>query len=329
MEDLISVIIPVYNVEKYLCQCIESVLNQTYENIEIILVDDGSVDCSPQICEEYALKDNRIVVIHKKNGGLSSARNAGIKICKGNYLCFVDSDDYIHQQMIEKLYYALKKTEADLVICGFKYVYDEEFQGQKKQICSKINNEVINSKEAMKRLFIINGWQYVVAWNKLYKTQTFENLFFKEGYIHEDEIIIHKIFEKNKKIVLISDVLYNYRQRDGSIMKTKYNIQRLDLFKAFEDRIIYFYRTGQKALSKNVANIFWGEIVNKYFLFQQNKKNKLYLKRTLKSFRRVLPYFLLEITCNWKEKVSMIMFAISPQLYRVIWMKNNTHERNI
>ena len=122
---LVSVIVPIYNVEKYLRKCVDSILNQTYKNLEIILVDDGSPDNCGNICDEYALSDSRIRIIHKKNGGLSDARNAGLDIARGNYILFVDSDDYIDETMVEKLYEALEKEKAEMSLCSFVYVNDD------------------------------------------------------------------------------------------------------------------------------------------------------------------------------------------------------------
>ena len=141
-KSLISVIVPIFKVESYLGKCIDSILSQTYKNIEIILVDDGSPDSCPQICDLYSEKDNRIKVIHKNNGGLSDARNAGLIVSKGEYVCFVDGDDFVETEYVERLYTAIKKCNADLAICGFKYV-DEKYNGLWRGE-SPINNEILD-----------------------------------------------------------------------------------------------------------------------------------------------------------------------------------------
>ena len=178
---LISVIVPIYKVEKYLHKCIDSILAQTYTNLEIILVDDGSPDNCGKICDEYAAKDSRIKVIHQPNGGLSAARNAGLDIATGDYIGFVDSDDYIAPDMYEKLYNALVKNDADMAICdyqrfGNELPYDE----------MSLTTEVITGLQAMEKQNTVINCSFVVAWSKLYKSFIFSNVRFPVGKINED-----------------------------------------------------------------------------------------------------------------------------------------------
>ena len=220
-KDLISVIVPIYNVEKYLDKCVESIVNQAYSNLEIILVNDGSPDSCLEKCEEWKKKDKRIIVLNKENGGLSSARNAGIDICKGDYIVFVDSDDYIHTKMIEKLYNNLKKYDSDVSICN--YFIDNE-----KSIypyIGKFEDFAINGNE--KYDYLYNRYQVmtIIAWNKMYKREIFETLRYPDGKIHEDEYIIFDVLEKAKKISYVSEPLYYYLQRQGSIT-SKFNMKR-------------------------------------------------------------------------------------------------------
>lgn len=317
MENLISVVIPIYNMELYLKECIESVLNQTYTNLEILLIDDGSTDSSLEICKKYAALDRRIVVIHQENKGLSGARNTGIKKAHGKYLAFVDSDDYINKMMIEKLYCAINKSEGvELAVCGIQCIYDHNFQGEKQEVRSIIKDEECDAQIAIERLFspLAESWQYVVSCNKLYKSSLFDNVCFLESYIHEDEIIIHRILGQCKKIVFISDILYYYRQRNGSITAAEYTAQHLDYFKAIEDRIIYFKNTNRKKLLEKSASQFWYGTINRYYIFQPNDRNNFYLKRFLKSYRRIVVYLLTKANVCWKERIAILLFAISPQL---------------
>lgn len=221
MEQLISIIVPVYKVEKYLEKCIESILNQTYKNLEIILVDDGSPDNCPQICDEYAKKDSRIVVIHQKNGGLSNARNTGLDIAKGEYIGFVDSDDYIAKDMYESLYNAMKDNCAQISICNF-YNVNEKGEKVETEIEDEITeNEIIFSKqEAVKEMLhdkIIRGY----VWTKLFKKDCFETLRFPDGKNYEDVAISIRCFEKADKIVGINKHEYYYLHREDSIDRTK------------------------------------------------------------------------------------------------------------
>lgn len=216
MDKKISVVIPVYNVEKYLKECLDSVLKQTYRNLEIILVDDGSKDNSGNICDEYAKKDNRIKVIHKKNGGLSDARNAGINIAKGEYITFLDSDDYIEEDMYEFLVKNIEKANADISICQNYYVYKNS-----KETTHTPNVYLeMNSVEALKYVNML-GYYTVSACDKLYKRKIFENIRFPVGKINEDWYVICEVFDKANKIVYNSEPKYNYRKRKGSITDDK------------------------------------------------------------------------------------------------------------
>ena len=220
MNDLISVIIPVYNVEKYLKKCIYSVVNQTFQNIEIILVDDGSTDASGDICDDFAKLDRRIKAFHKKNGGLSSARNFGIKKSTGNFLVFVDSDDWISKNMIEDLYNAAKKNDVKIVCCGRNIVEDG-----KKCIpihvpeCRKFSTE-----EAVKEI-LFDSEVGVAAWGKIFHIDTIKDIPFPEGEIHEDVAIMCRVFDKCDSIYAISKAEYYYRIHPSGLSKQDYSVQ--------------------------------------------------------------------------------------------------------
>lgn len=216
MNKKVSVIIPVYNVEKYLEECIESVLKQTYKNLEIILVDDGSKDNSGNICDEYAKKDERIKVIHKTNGGLSDARNAGIDIAKGEYITFLDSDDFIEEDMYEFLVKNIEKANADISVCQVYYVYKDS-----KQTTHTPDVYLeMNSCDAIKYVNML-GYYTVAAYDKLYKREIFEGIRYPVGKVNEDWYVICEVFDKANKIVYSSEPKYNYRKRKGSITDDK------------------------------------------------------------------------------------------------------------
>lgn len=214
-DDLISVIIPIYNCEKYLDRCINSVINQTYKNLEVILVDDGSTDSSGLICDRYLKKDKRIKVFHTSNGGLSAARNYGIGKAKASYIGFVDSDDQIDTYMYETLYNNLINNNADLSVCSVSFVYKDTLLRSKKY-CPI---EIIDSKKDTINLFFhyLGG---VSAWNKLYKKELFKNISFPEGRFFEDAWVMYEIFDKCKKIVYDHKQLYLYTQRPDTIMSS-------------------------------------------------------------------------------------------------------------
>lgn len=230
MKELISIIVPVYNVEKYINKCIDSIINQTYKNLEIILVDDGSTDSSGKICDDYAIKDNRIKVVHKKNGGVSSARNEGIRVANGKYIGFIDSDDWICNKMYEKLYNIAKKNDSEIVECNFIRLKKEE------KIKSKTAN-VINytKKEYLKKFFKINSQECeYYPWNKLYNAKLLtENQYpigIRQG---EDAVGTYKSIINASRITKTTEVLYYYRMNPESVTEN-FSIADSDLIKVWD-----------------------------------------------------------------------------------------------
>lgn len=222
-EELISVIVPVYKVEKELGRCVDSLLNQTYKNLEIILVDDGSPDKCPEMCDSYAKQDGRIVVIHKENGGLSDARNAGLKIVKGEYIAFVDSDDWVETDFIETLYQNAKKENADISIVGYTLVWES---GKTREFGSDKDYIVLNQEQAIRELLKQNKFQCMVC-QKLYKTFIFDDVQFPIGKLYEDVAISLPTFIKANKVVVSGVSKYNYFQRSTSIVNSKFNKDKL------------------------------------------------------------------------------------------------------
>lgn len=221
-EPLISVIVPVYKVEAYLRECVDSIIVQTYRNVEIILVDDGSPDRCGEICDEYAERDSRVVVIHKPNGGLSDARNAGLDAMRGEYLMFVDSDDTLTNDAIEILIDLLRKTDAQLAI-GSSDRLDEN----KNQLPSVDNNYqqigIMNREEAIKDMFT-HGCS---AWARLYKREVHEGIFFPKGEINEDEAIVLAILDRCTRVVATNQVIYHYLCRSESITTNPFSKKKL------------------------------------------------------------------------------------------------------
>lgn len=236
MNPTISVIVPIYKVEKYLDKCINSIINQTYKNLEIILVDDGSPDKCPQICDQYKKKDGRIKVIHKPNGGLSDARNAGMKIASGQYISFIDSDDYVSDDFIETLYDVMKSEKSDIVECETIKFCDGEVA---KAAQEEFNTLTVKTEEGLKMLIAENGFHQHV-WNKLYKAEIVKGVYFEKGKLNEDEFWTYQIFGKAKKISKINKPMYYYlQQRSTSIMGNTFGMRRLDALEAKEQRQKY------------------------------------------------------------------------------------------
>jgi glycosyltransferase involved in cell wall biosynthesis len=223
MSELISIVVPVYNVEQYLQKCIDSIINQSYINLEIILVDDGSTDRSGSICDDYQNIDERILTIHKQNGGLSDARNKGLEIASGELIAFVDSDDWLPNNHIQILYDALKNNNAQLAI-GKRCIVHKHIHNQRQ---SRKTSEVIllNAEETLCRIFHYK--LLTTAWGKLYRTSLFDNIKFPVGKWFEDLDTIYRIIVKCK-IIAICDALYYYRVRPGSQQHSTFSERRLD-----------------------------------------------------------------------------------------------------
>lgn len=271
---LISIIIPVYNVEKYLNQCIESVVNQTYSNLEIILIDDGSPDNCPMICDEWGKRDNRITVIHKKNGGLSSARNAGLAIAHGDFIGFVDSDDFVESDMYERLLNAIKINNADIACCGRNLVNEN---GVKTGVIYTSDNiRIYTESDVIKNLFY--GINYDEAiWDKIYHKEFFDNIKFPEGEINEDIVLMVKKFINIAKLVHIGEAKYNYRFNLQGITKSSYSSKKRDTL----NHINYI----KKYVSENHKEL----LADYFFLQARYSKNQLISilisKKAKKEFR--------------------------------------------
>lgn len=313
----ISIIVPVYNVEKYLENCIESILNQTFKDFELILVDDGSTDNSCKICDIYEKKDSRIKVIHKNNGGLSSARNAGLDIACGKYVGFIDSDDSIHPRMYEILYDLIKKYESDISCCNYKKIYDI-FKDEYENVNSLEVIEMSNI-EAIKNLYDKEiGVKLVIACNKLYRKNLFDKIRYKVGRLHEDEFMAHRILYNSKKITYVDNELYYYLQRDGSIMSKKTYKRKVDALLAQSDRMRFCNKIGLKSMSDNICKIYEYEFFNLYRqLLGEGSANKEFLNEIRRDFILNLYILLRQKDINIKEKISCLVFAISPKVYRI------------
>lgn len=253
---LISIIIPVYKVEKYLEKCIQSLINQTYENLQIILVDDGSPDNCGKICDEYAKKDHRIEVIHKSNGGLSDARNKGLEIAKGEYIGFIDSDDYIESDMYEVLYNLLKQYNADVSICNFYTVSQGKIAIKNAENGIKEYNRI----EILKEVLLDNNIQSY-AWNKLYKKELFDEIKYPVGKKYEDIGTTFYLLEKCNKVVVTEKPEYYYINRQDSIVNNVTETTITDYIELIMQRYDY--------IEENIKEL--------------SSYNKDYLKRILKT----------------------------------------------
>lgn len=250
VDDKISIIVPVYNVEVYIEKCIDSLINQTYKNIEIILVDDGSTDKSYDICKKYSETDNRIKLIHKNNGGLSDARNVGIDNATGKYITFVDSDDWLSYDYCDIMIKEINETKADIVMSNLVYVYSNDYTFEVEE---KFDKKSYTNVEALEKF---EDTVSVVAVSKLYRRELFEDLRYKVGKIHEDEFMFHKIFFRAKKISHLDIELYAYRQRENSITTSKYSLKKLDAIEALEDRMNFYEKNSLHNLKEKTRALY-------------------------------------------------------------------------
>lgn len=264
MNSLISVIVPIYNVEEYLSRCIESIINQTYKNLEIILVDDGSQDNCPKICDDYASRDNRIKVIHKKNGGLSEARNVGMKVATGEYISFVDSDDWIDINTYSLVLKKMIDTNSQIGAFNFVIAKNEDIVLDLSE-----KHKILNSKEAIENT-IDDIDVKTVVWNKIYHYTVLKDLYFREGKYNEDEFFTFYALSNAERIVYLCRQFYFYFQRSNSIMGV-YNIKRLDMLEGVKERMD-FIKTNYPEIYIKAKLSFSSCCIYHYQMLLKNKK---------------------------------------------------------
>lgn len=259
MSKKVSVIVPVYNIENYIEGCIKSLISQTYNDIEIILVDDGSTDNSLNVCEQFAGIDNRIKIVNKANGGLSSARNAGIDVATGDYIIFVDGDDYIAANTLLELVSQIEKYDADIVQFG----YVETNVDYSNQVCEPVSTtELVNdTHEMFKRLYSIGG-EAASACTKLYKVYLFDSLRFKEGINNEDEQMITFMLQKAQSVLYTDFKPYYYVTRQGSIINSRFSKKKLDIIDILEERKLQLAKLGFNDFLQTENNRIFLTLIN-------------------------------------------------------------------
>ena len=308
MDKLVSVIVPIYKVEPYLNRCVVSIVQQTYPNLEIILVDDGSPDKCPQICDEWALRDDRIKVIHKENGGLSDARNVGIESAKGEFFCFVDSDDYLQPSMITKLMDMSEQYDVKMVLTNFACIFENGERAFTREE-SPIKEGLYDAEMLFPLLYQRLNWYYIVAWNKIYHCSLFDDIRFPLGRIHEDEYVVAQLMWKAKRIAcnVSEEYVYIYK-RPGAIMAEKQKERYQYLFEALGMRHQFFIQEGLLADAKRTRQ--------KYFEELEKVACKLTSHGGLSKEEWVLAqkqYHELQGKSK-KEKMQWLMFLVDPQV---------------
>lgn len=350
MDQCVSVIVPIYMVEPYLKRAVDSIRNQTYQNLEIILVDDGSKDQCGRICDDYAKADNRIVVIHKENGGLSDARNAGLDIARGEYIMFVDSDDYIAPDCVETLLGCLKEHDADVSMCSYAVTDSTEFdesifaagrnnekeKKQSKEWKIKTDNhksdgheydgsvEICDRRKLLSNLYDANhrdATYFIVSWNKIYKASLWDGIRFPKGKIHEDEATTYKIYDRAKKGIYLHKPLYGYYTAPDSITRARFNIKRLQWMDALDDRIAYFENKLTESQNIEELDFLQDQIAcakraraDAAIHYYYPLKDELPMERD--AAKRLKKYVYQE----WKneKRPSYLIFSLSAPLYRLI-----------
>lgn len=319
---LISVIVPVYQVEEYLERCVKSILSQTYKNLEVILVDDGSPDQCPAICDACAEKDVRVKVLHQENKGLSGARNAGIDAASGEYLAFVDSDDYVSPHFIEELYQLLQDTGCAIGQCRFSYVKgDGLVEEGDSAFC------IYRGESLMEQLYgpEEKATCFVVAWNKLYRAELFKEtgIRYPEGRIHEDEAITYRLFHEAKKLAFLDRALYGYYTENGDSITSVFSAKRLQWLTAHEERIAFFKKNGYEKLLPAAYRKLCDACITFYFRCTEQVKDaeelKKELRKRLETYRANGAAWIAALPL--KTRMGYELFSMSPGLYAKMLQK--------
>ncbi len=318
----ISVVVPVYNCEKYLRKCINSILSQTFSDLELILVNDGSTDKSPEICDEFKLNDKRVKVIHQENKGVSGARNAGLDIAKGNYVGFVDSDDYLSDDMYEFLYNNLKKAKADVSICGIIncFLKNDGKEERKKQTNFE-GSGILTGEEALSEslkstVFSVNPV------NKLFDIHLFDNERFPENKTSEDAFLIPVILSKAKKVVYDSNIKYYYVRHENSITTSEFSVKDMFVIEAYSNHLDWIVKKYPKLIKAAEFRYIWSYIyvLDKMIISEKKVKSEEYnkiLNFVKKNILKIIfnPYFSL------KRKIAVAILFLNQSIYKKMVLK--------
>lgn len=322
----ISVIVPVYKVEPYLRRCVDSILGQTFTDFELILVDDGSPDNCPAICDEYAAKDSRVHVIHQENGGLSAARNAGIDWVFSNsdsqWITFVDSDDWIRSCMLDTLYKAAVEKCVEVSVCGY-----EKTEERKPEVSENTPSAEIWEVEEFYTACTVNA---TIACAKLYHIHCFSEIRYPDGKLHEDEFTTYKILFAQPKIAVISAPLYCYYHNPNSITTSVWTPRRMEVMQAFDEQLSFFAKSGFPiALKRRVRSYFWMLCSQYYGACSAPQRYPCEMKQIKKQIRKIMREFDAQIDRSWSEYISAyeIAYPILNKIWALLPRKNlrNTH----
>ena len=314
INEKVSVVVPIYKVEEYLVRCIDSILKQTYKNLEVILVNDGSPDNCGQMIEKYKEKDHRVITVHKENGGLSDARNEGMKYVTGSLTMFVDSDDWLDETMIETMVNKLNENAADIVQSAFFYAYDDKLLLDAYSSDDYKPPELLDNDTLMFEL-VKNKKIKNFAWGKLYKTKIIKEIPFKKGVLFEDVFWAHQVMHHVNRYVILEQPFYYYFQRDDSIVGT-FTPNHLDLIKGMKERHDFLKQYYPNLVNKSYEQILETCLVQYHLLLiNKEKKHKKeirnYIKKNFKAFKRAT-------NKNRRLKIKLYLFRIHPYLNTLV-----------
>lgn len=315
MEELISVIVPIYNVENYLRRCVNSIINQIYKNLEIILVDDGSTDNSGKICDEYAKTDNRIIVVHKKNGGVSDARNKGVEIVKGKYITFVDPDDYISEDYIEYLYNILVRNNANMSICNVKKI----FKNIKYELQQESFMKVLKPEEVFENILLNKGIE-VAVYGKLYDIKLFDKIKFPFGKTYEDTAVIYKLIDKCDEIAYGNKECYYYIARVGSISKQKRYNKNEESYIEFTNEMLKYINNKYPKLQKQLKRfyVYSNFRILRMLVFTKPRQKDLENK-IVKNIKQYQKEVILYKDTSLRDKFAIITLNIGKPIFKITW----------
>ncbi len=318
INEKVSVVVPIFKVEEYLVRCIDSILKQTYTNLEVILVNDGSPDHCGKIIESYKEKDSRVITVHKKNGGLSDARNEGMKYVTGNLTMFVDSDDWLNETMIETMVQKREEIDADIVQSAFFYAYDDKLLFDNRYTKKSQNFELLDNNTLMYEL-VKNEKVKNFAWGKLYKTKLIKEIPFKKGVLFEDVFWAHQVMHHVNRYVILYEPFYYYYQRYDSIVAT-YTPNHLDLIKGMKERHEFIQKHYHRLSNNSYQQILETCLVQYHLLLINGKNQQMnrYKKGIEKYIRDNFKKFKLATKNNRRLKVKLYLFRLHPSLNTLI-----------
>ena len=309
----ISVIVPVYGVEKYLPACIESILSQTFTDFELILVDDGSPDRCPAICDEAAERDVRVRVIHQANQGLSAARNAGIEAARGEWLVFVDSDDYIAPHFCEKLYQTAQRTDADCAICSVQNV--DESGKPIDSALMRVADEVKTGQEVLRKIGRDDVTPYLTAWNKLYRRKLFNTLRYPAGRQNEDVFVFAELFCQVQRAACVAEPLYFYRKRIGSIMNSAVTLRNLDEMWAYVNCFEHLQQDDEESILKETEKRIFAKLTGVYYRVTEEDRHSNKMKQAKKAQWNIAMRLMKQGRLDLRSLARTLLFQALPGVY--------------